>query len=648
MLLFALLSKVLLASPPQAAPLLLHAPDLVLSRGDAILPGYRVNRPLRGLAGWYRVEGPPGLADPTLPLRALAGVRAVSRDQRLSLTGPQDEPSFGDQWALENTSQGGGVWDADVDALDAWTQGASGAGVVIAVIDTGVDLDHPDLVEALWTNQGEVPGNGLDDDGNGYVDDIHGVNTPAGTGDPSDGEGHGTQVAGLIAAQVNGRSTVGLAPDARIMAVRVFGADYGFESDAAEAIAYAVGEGADILSCSWTHGQAPSPVVMAALDLAQDAGVLVVASAGNAPINADAEGYYPARYPYPNLISVAASDRYDRLLHFPGVWGSAWGWETVDLAAPGEWVLTTRDGGGYGAFDGTSASAPLVSAAAALVWSVSPELSALEVKAALLESVDPAGHPTLSGGRLNAGRAVRAALGEAPVDANAAVVALPHGSPEALWVAESELGTAWTWWFSDNGSRPEGASALHPLSPGVHHAVAVGHTPAGAPVRAALSTEVPLHFEPIAGAPVVEPEHYRSGYGAYLLNLGDEAWTRLHFSRVSLTARGLDYQDDNVMVLDGQGYIAWSTSGEAEDLWTPPLRGGQFILAWNVSEESADRSWGFALDGAERSYIPPEGPRPSTDGCATAPPPPWLALLGPLVLSRRRRARTQDATAPSR
>ena len=267
-----------------------------------------------------------------------------------------NDPRFGEQWGLRNIGQNGGSIAADIDALATWDLAIGSDQVVIAVIDTGVDYLHPDLTANMWVNPGEIPNNGIDDDGNGYIDDIHGYDftaTVANGGDPSDpfdtdGGGHGTHVAGIAAA--SGNNSIGIAGvswGARIMALKVQpdGADY-FEGDAIiAALRYALDNGADIINCSFGASGAGAFEGLefeALADLLQ-AGIPVVAAAGNDGYDNNAIPHYPSGYNLDNLIAVAAGNGRDELKvpDYTGDWASNYGATTVDVMAPGVEILST-------------------------------------------------------------------------------------------------------------------------------------------------------------------------------------------------------------------------------------------------------------------------------------------------------------------
>jgi subtilisin family serine protease len=315
-------------------------------------------------------------------------------------------------WGLHNTGQSGGTPDADIDAPEAWDLARGDGSVVVGVIDSGVDYSHPDLQANVWINRGEIAGNGLDDDGNGYRDDVRGWDFYNNDADPMDDNGHGTHVAGTIAAAGNnGAGVVGVNWNAKVMALKFLGADgTGSLSAAVGAINYATtmssqyGVNIKLTNNSWSGG-GYSSTLYDAIRRSGQTGMLFVAAAGNGGAdgvgdNNDSLPTYPAGYELPNVLSVAATDHNDALGSFSN-YGSA----SVDLAAPGVNILSTTPGGGYGYSNGTSMAAPHVSGVAALAWSYAPAASADAVRSAILGGVDAKGSlagKVATGGRLNA------------------------------------------------------------------------------------------------------------------------------------------------------------------------------------------------------------------------------------------------------
>ena len=311
---------------------------------------------------------------------------------------PNDE-RIGRQWGLR-----------DVHATAAWNI-TTGGPVTVAVVDTGVAYDHPDLASNMWTNTSERE-DGTDQDGDGFPDDIHGTDFLGHDGDPGDDDGHGTHVAGIIGARGdNSIGVAGLNWNVRIMALKFLDSfGDGNTADAAAAIDYAVDHGARVINASWSGPQF-SRALYSAIQRAGAKGVLVVAAAGNDGVDTDRRPEYPAAFDLPNVVSVAASDRGGRLLDF-----SNRGTTSIDLAAPGDDVDSTVpfsvDGSGYAAFSGTSMAAPFVTGAAALYLSRSPAATATQVRDAILGSVDRS--PSLSGNTASGGRLDIAAMLRTP------------------------------------------------------------------------------------------------------------------------------------------------------------------------------------------------------------------------------------------
>jgi subtilisin family serine protease/subtilisin-like proprotein convertase family protein len=328
-----------------------------------------------------------------------------------------NDPQFSGLWGLNNNGQivngTAGATDADIDAPEAWDIAQGSASVIVGVIDTGVDYNHPDLEANIWTNPGEAAGNGIDDDANGYVDDVHGWDFANGDADPFDDNGHGTHVAGTIAGVGNnGIGVVGASWNAKIMALKFLDASgNGNTADAVAALNYASmmrSRGVDIRLTNNSYvGTSFSQTLKNAIDASGDAGMLVVAAAGNDNTNTDSVPYYPASFDSPNIISVAATDQSDAKASF-----SNFGANSVDLGAPGVNIYSTvptvgsvSSADGYRFLDGTSMAAPQVAGVASLAWSLAPAANYQTIRDAILGGVDPIASMagiTVTGGRLNA------------------------------------------------------------------------------------------------------------------------------------------------------------------------------------------------------------------------------------------------------
>jgi subtilisin family serine protease len=390
--------------------------------GRAGAEGFAVEEYL-GRPGQFLLDVPQGRGydDVLAAVKALKGFEYVEPNFVLQLqaTTPND-PLFGYEYALNNTGStplGPSKADADIDAPEAWDVTTGSPDVVVGVVDTGVDYTHPDLAANMWHNPGEVPGDGIDNDADGYVDDVYGINAAANNGNPMDDYGHGTHVAGTIAAVGNnGVGVTGVAWNAKVMALKFIGADgTGSTADAIECLNYAVtmrnrGVNIRLTSNSWGGGGFET-ALRDAIARTNTAGMLFVAAAGNGGAdgvgdNNDVVPDYPDGYNVPNVLSVAAPDRCDHLATF-----SNYGATTVDLAAPGVDVASTARGGGYVYMSGTSMATPQVSGVAALAFSLKPAATVADVRNALLSGVDPvaglAGR-VATGGRLNALGTLRA------------------------------------------------------------------------------------------------------------------------------------------------------------------------------------------------------------------------------------------------
>ncbi len=298
-------------------------------------------------------------------------------------TGVPNDPRFNELWGLHNTGQSGGLADADIDAVEGWDL-VKGSPAVVGVIDTGIDYNHPDLAANIWINPGEIPGDRIDNDGNGLVDDIRGWDFVNNDNDPMDDFGHGTHCAGTIGAVGgNGVGVVGVCWSIKMVPLKFLAANgFGQISDAVDAVSYATKLGVRLTSNSWGGGgfnQSLYDVIQAAGKSNQ----LFIAAAGNDGQDTDPAPHYPSAYNLDNIISVASVDRNATLSVF-----SNWGATSVDLAAPGGAILSTLPGDRYGALSGTSMATPHVAGACALYLSQSPDAATRIVKANVLASAD--------------------------------------------------------------------------------------------------------------------------------------------------------------------------------------------------------------------------------------------------------------------
>lgn len=293
-----------------------------------------------------------------------------------------------------------------INAPEVWAQGYTGEGVVVAVVDTGVDASHSELSSTMWVNEGEIPGNGIDDDANGFVDDIAGWDFADGDNTPTDLHGHGTHVAGIIAAANDGVGTTGVAYGATIMPVRVLDADgSGSLYDVALGIRYAVDNGADVINLSLGGGYSSS--LSSALAYAEQHGVFVVAAAGN---DAGATPVYPAAFSgdLVNVLSVGAYNSADALASFSNDVGTS---GAVQVDAPGVSIYSTLPGNLYGYLSGTSMATPHVAGVAALALSANSDLTPETLRTLIVEGADRAITGSDSFGGVNAAVTVANAIG---------------------------------------------------------------------------------------------------------------------------------------------------------------------------------------------------------------------------------------------
>ncbi len=388
----------------------------------AVIP-FQTGPATSAMSRWARVKLKPGMSveQAMAQFGNDANIELVEPNYVVSIKLTPNDPSYSSLWGLHNIGQTGGTQDADIDAPEAWDTNTGSSSVIVAVIDSGVDYNHPDLAANMWTNTGEIAGNSIDDDGNGYVDDIYGYDFVSNDGDPMDDNSHGTHVAGTIAAVGNnGVGVVGVAWNAQIMAVKFLNAaGSGFTSDAVSSVLYAANNGAAIMNNSWGGG-GYSQALQDAITTANSTNSLFVAAAGNNGLDNDIFPNYPSNYSGPHIIAVAATDDSDAIAFF-----SNYGATTVHLGAPGVSIFSTEPGNTYGNKSGTSMASPHVAGAAAVILAANPSMTNVQIKDQILNNVDPTpamAGVTITGGRLN----LNAALGGG-TPPNNPPVAVPGG-----------------------------------------------------------------------------------------------------------------------------------------------------------------------------------------------------------------------------
>jgi YD repeat-containing protein len=382
--------------------------------------GARRHRLLRGRSGIERLLITSGQDPETVAAELRSDPAVEFAEPNYIITADEVVPNdarFPEQWSLQNTGGSGGRLGNDINARRAWDTTTGSTETVIAVIDSGIDFTHPDLRNNQWTNRDEQTDNQRDDNRNGYINDQHGWDFITNTPEIKDEAGHGTHVAGIIAAEGNNTEGIsGVMWRASLMSLRVLDREgTGDIARAIEAIDYAAANGASVINCSWGT-DAESQALRDAIERAGRRGVVVVAAAGNGGRDTTSAPHYPASYDLPNVISVAATNIEDQLVE-----SSNRSATRVHVAAPGEGVLTTKMGGNYERVTGTSASTAIVTGVVGLIKTVRPRLRAERAREAVTGSVR-----TVSGltGRVSAGGIANAA------GALQALTSLPEGSAQ--------------------------------------------------------------------------------------------------------------------------------------------------------------------------------------------------------------------------
>lgn len=383
-----------------SSDILLHAQqDLMASTHSKQLIDYS----LYGLQGLQLLSTAGDMKEVMQVYEKSPLIEYVEPDYIVTIDAIPNDPGFPQLWGLHNTGQSGGVPDTDIDAPEAWDLSTGSSSVIIAVIDTGVDYTHEDLADNMWVNTNEIPENGIDDDGNGFIDDYRGWDFYNNDNDPMDDHSHGTHCAGTIAGIGNNSIGVtGVNWQAKIMPLKFIGSDgSGPTSAAILSILYANQMGAHVISNSWGGG-GYSQALKDAIDASP---AVVVCAAGNDAADNDIDPHYPSSYDSSNIIAVASINRYNDLSSF-----SNYGLTSVDLGAPGSSIYSTIPGNGYDTYNGTSMATPHVSGVAGLVKAYHPGMSTSQIIEAILNTVDPVpalDGKTVTGGRLNAFRALQ-------------------------------------------------------------------------------------------------------------------------------------------------------------------------------------------------------------------------------------------------
>jgi subtilisin family serine protease len=391
------------------------------------------------------LKTPPGLSTEQAleRLRRHPGVEYVEPNYEIRLDATPNDPRFPELWGMRNTGQTGGTAGADIRATNAWDIFTGDPNLMLGVIDTGIDYNHPDLAANAWTNAVEAAGTtGVDDDNNGYIDDIHGYDFVNNDGDPMDDNGHGSHCAGTIGGVGNnGVGVTGVNWNVKIAGIKFLSAGgSGSTAGAIASVQYAIAIGCRLTSNSWGGGGF-SQALLDAINAAGAAGQLFIAAAGNSSANTDTSPHYPSSYDSPYIIAVAATDHNDNLAGF-----SNFGATTVDLGAPGDDILSCQPGGGYQLLSGTSMATPHVAGACALAWGRFPNATNLQIKQLILVKADPL--PSLTG-RVLTGARLNVFLSIADPDST------PPGQVTDLATTDpgsTTMGLAWTATGDDGGT----------------------------------------------------------------------------------------------------------------------------------------------------------------------------------------------------
>jgi len=440
----------------EAIPQLAYNPTAVLVRfEDGASEEYKQTvRALVGDGSFRIVESGLGIELVNTKLRVEVAIERLSpfvqyaeRDWVVRKSATPNDPGYSQLWGMHNTGQtvnaDPGIAGADINAPEAWDTYTGDANFKIAIIDTGVQYTHPDLAANIWTNPGEIAGNGIDDDANGYVDDTRGWDFFSIDNNPDDTDGHGTHTAGTVGAVGNnGVGVAGVAWRCKLIPLRFLGPTGGFTSDAVLAVNYCRTNNIKVSNNSWGGGGFTQSL-FDAINNAKTVGHLFVAAAGNSNINMEVSQQYPGGYNLDNIVCVASTTNNDTRSSF-----SNYGSTSVDLGAPGSTIYSTYLNGGYAYLSGTSMASPHVAGAAALVYGQNPAWTYTQVRSRLLtttRAVTGLAGVVATGGVLN----LQAAVSTAPPGNTAPTVTITAPSANIT----TTTGTAVTFAGSANDTQ---------------------------------------------------------------------------------------------------------------------------------------------------------------------------------------------------
>ena len=515
-----------------------------------------------------------------------------------------NDPRFSQQWGLENGSG------ADISAPQAWDRTTGSEDVVIGVIDSGMDITHVDLKENLFKNTGEIAGNNVDDDGNGYIDDVRGWDFYNHDNDPMDAGAHGTHVAGTICAEGdNGLGVVGVLWRCKIMVLQFMGPTGGFTSGAMDALSYAVAKGVRVSNNSWGTNSLSTPLYTT-IQNAQAIGHLYVAAAGNNGRDTDLVPLYPAAFDLDNIISVGSIQSNET-----PAGSSNFGAVSVDLHAPGVGILSTLSDGSYGTMSGTSMASPHVTGAAALLLSANPSLTYGEVRSLLLQTARPAAALaglSATGGLLDIGAAFDQMTGATPASPSDLIAPVQYYNTVSLAWADNANNESGFEVFRSTDQTSWQSVATVPADSTSYDDISL---PAGEYAYQVRAFNATGQSDPsnVATAQVQVPL-------AITIHVGDldgeRSWLNRTFWQAAVTVEVHDMGDEPVPFATVTG--RWSGDGAAYSCVTKNTGRCQISISW-LRSNATDVTFTVQNVAADVfTYIPPENHDPDGDSNGTA------------------------------